>query len=172
MSTPTRELEGLSIGGHMATARQRGQRIRRARQAREKAENEARALEEAQRSAPTAGPSGTRILRPSTTVTGRSGIKYDVSALAADSRIEAMEALQSTAFTVEHAHEIGSNDGVYYAFQLKKPEKPESIRIRNPASGGVTCTCSRFRQKIVCAHLYVSSALVLGLYSCLPVSKC
>ncbi|MCJ1281989.1 hypothetical protein MMC26_001312 [Xylographa opegraphella] len=148
MSTPTRELEGLSIGGHMATARQRGQRIRRARQAREKAENEARALEEAQRVTPTAGPSGARLLRPSTTVSGRSGIKYDVSALAPQSRAEAMEAFQSTAFTVKHAHEIRSNGGVYFAFQLKKPEKPESIRIKDPASGGVTCTCTRFKQNI------------------------
>ncbi|MCJ1431756.1 hypothetical protein MMC27_001111 [Xylographa pallens] len=136
MSTPTRELEGLSIGGLMATARQRGQRIRRARQAREKAENEARALEEAQRSTITAGPSGTRVLRPSTTVSGRSGIKYDVSALASQPRIQAMEALQSSEFTVKRAQEIRDNGGVYFAFQLKKPEKPESIRIKDPTSGG------------------------------------
>ncbi|MCJ1377424.1 hypothetical protein MMC17_000519, partial [Xylographa soralifera] len=129
-------LEGLSIAGHMATARQRGQRIRRARQAREKAENEARALEEAQRGTPTAGPSGTRLLRPSTTVSGRSGIQYDISALAPQSRVQAMEALQSPAFTVKRTQEIESNGRVYFAFELKKPEKPESIRIRDPASGG------------------------------------
>ena len=169
MSTPTRELEGLSIGGHMATARQRGQRIRRARQAREKAESEARALEEAQRSTTTAGPSGTRVLRPLTRVSGRSGIEYDVSALGPQPRIQAMEALQSSEFTVKRAQEIRDNGGVYFAFQLKKPEKPESIRVKDPASGGVTCTCTRFTQNIVCTHLYVSPTLVFTMYSCLYV---
>ncbi|MCJ1397096.1 hypothetical protein MMC11_000288 [Xylographa trunciseda] len=136
MSIPTQELEGLSIGGHMATARQRGQRNRRARQAREKAENEARELEVAQRGTPTAGPSGARVLRPSTTVSGRSGIQYDIGGLTPQSRLEAMKALQSSAFIVKRTQEIKTNGEVYFAFQLKKPEKPESIRIRSAAAGG------------------------------------
>ncbi|MCJ1396363.1 hypothetical protein MMC18_009253 [Xylographa bjoerkii] len=170
MSIPTQELEGLSIGGPMATARQRGQRNRRARQAREKAEQEARALEEAQRGTPTAGPSGARVLRPSTTVSGSSGIQYDIGGLRPQSRFQAMEALQSSAFTIKRTQEIRSNSGVYFAFQLKKPEKPESIRIRSQAAGGVTCTCAHFTQNIVCAHVYWLYDEFNGMFLNLPVA--
>ena len=162
MSAPTRELEGLSIGGNMVTARQRGQRNRRARQARENAEKEARALTEALRGAPTAGPSGTRVLSPSV-ISRHSGVQYDVRALSPQSRVQVLEALQSLAFTVKRTQEIRTNGGVYFAFQLRRPEKPESIRIRDPAAGGATCTCAHFRQNIVCAHIYVSSTLIFNL---------
>lgn len=196
MSTPTRELEDLSIGENMAANPNRRVQGQQRRRDRERAERDlARAtaaaghapgtpaagdptrllvsrLIAAQPDIPMAGPSGThRLYQTPGPVTGHTGLVYDIHQLSPHSRPRAAEGLHSDEFTVDFSMRKNSGGGFYYAFQLKKPI---SVRIsdRSNESRIVTCTCDEFQASLTpCVHIFVSvpSSSFLLAYSILAV---
>lgn len=177
MSTPTRELENLSIGGPMADNPNPRQASQRRRRAQEKAERDQRiqqnaartgpssaqarssrtAMVAAQSDVPVAGPSGTQAsYRTPARVTGHTGLLYDIHELSPNSRRRALEGLNSEGFTVDFSMRKDTEGVVYYAFQLKKPI---SIRISDRAHEprSVTCSCDEFQAgSSPCVHIFVS----------------
>ena len=173
MSTPTRELENLTIGGSMMSSRQAGQRRRRQREREERVAHQAAlrtaapgtipgppysAQGGAQQVVPRAGPRGTQTTHHDPVpVLGHTGLLYDVHQLSPNSRPRAMEGLHSDEFTVDHSMRYRDSSRVfYYGFQLKKPA---SVRIFDPAGRrrSVTCTCDEFNQsRTPCVHMFVS----------------
>ena len=148
MSAPTKELQNLSIGGPMpAMTRSQAQQERRRR---ERAERQQRLVEQ-----PRAFPS----LSPSAdgTITGHTGITYNVRQLTPRSQQAALQGLHAAEFMVDVSREF--KDGSYYGFQLRVAE---SVRVYDPSSSNrrVTCTCDGFNKNptaAICAHIYVCS---------------
>lgn len=162
MSTPTRELESLSMGPMVSTTRSQGQQGRRQREVRAK-----------QSSSQIAGnpglvPSIESDAGPSTSyqpVQGRSGLLYDVRQLPRNMVERARAGLSSTDYYIvqdnSHTVEAGlqTRHGIQLRRQTAKRVRPESIRIYNPGNGSQTvdCSCLYYQQiESVCEHQYVS----------------
>ena len=166
MSTPTRELENLNLGGDMHRGnpnRVLGQQRRRAR---ERAEDQQR-QQQAQRypalaPAPAPVPSSRPSLAPSSggaSVQGSSGVHYRIRDLTPGMSQAAEDSLSSRdKFLVEYSRSHDDGEASYVAFQLGGGV--DSVRIYSPSSGrGVKCGCNAFRLSeppATCAHIYVS----------------
>ena len=158
MSTPTRSLENLNIGGMPTTRRSQTQsqqqRAGRSTSGRIRARGRGRRGVTDPPAPQTASPVG----GIQTQIQGSSGLVYDIQNLSPGSSLRAAEGLVSELF-VDRLRSYGSGSDAYYAFQLKKPV---SVRIHDPAGGarGVECTCEDYQQtRSVCAHIYVSAYL-------------
>ena len=94
-------------------------------------------------------------------ILGHSGMRYNIRRLSPDSMVRANEGLAST-WLVDRLLSHETSDGIYYAFQLKKPI---SVRIHGPGRGAnrVECTCG---DQIPCVHVYVCAASSTSLVLC------
>ena len=162
MSTPTRELESLSVGPMASTARGRGQQRRRQR--------DQRMIQQASQAASNSGlvPSIESDAGPLTSqepVRGRSGLLYDVRLLPRDMIRHAFAGLSSTDLYAERENSrtveagLETRHGIQLRRDTTRRSGPISIRIFNPDNGPqrVECTCNHHRQTgSVCEHQYVS----------------
>ena len=160
MSTPTRSLENLNIGGMPTTRRSQTQsqqqRAGRSTSGRIRARGRGRGRRGV--TDPPAPQTASPVGGIQTQIQGSSGLVYDIQNLSPGSSLRAAEGLVSELF-VDRLRSYGSGSDAYYAFQLKKPV---SVRIHDPAGGarGVECTCEDYQQtRSVCAHIYVSAYL-------------
>ena len=163
MSTPTRQLGSLSLGGMPPITR--AQQQARDRQAGNR-----------QQQIASGGPSSvipsierdvplpqTTSSSPRNLVHGRSGLRYGIQGLSPTSIPRATIGLGS-AFEVERSRTYEDEDHCqYHAIQLNQPV---SVRVFNPehteGANKVSCGCEEYRQEqqkpgtSVCVHIYVS----------------
>lgn len=162
MSTPTRELESLSMGPMVPSTRSQAQQRRR--------QQDQRMIQQASLAASNPGiiPSIESDAGPSTShepVQGRSGLLYDIRQLSREMVDRATAGLRSTDYYVvrENSHTVEAGLQTRHGIQLRRRtarrSRPFSIRIFNPNNGSlrVECTCHLpNRSGPVCEHQYVS----------------
>ena len=140
MSDPLSRFHSLHIGDMAET---RAQRRRQNEQAGATAGRRGRG-----RGRATIAPQPRTLIPP---IVGHSGKLYNTQSLSPDSSTRANEGLRSDYF-VDRLESYGTDNGIYYAFQVKKPV---SVRIYNPSKGSnnrVECTCG---DHLPCSHIYV-----------------
>ena len=175
MSTPTRELENLSIGGDM-NRRSRGQQRRRQREHSERQQRQQQPPQlQMLAPAPPTGPSTARATPqtgPSPTgsaasaggrteeIRSDSGMIYQIRNLSPHSRQTAAESLVNRdTFLIEQSRKHTDGERSYVAFQLGGGR--DSVRIYPPGTRGrrIRCACEYFRlnaNSAICGHIYVS----------------
>lgn len=142
MSDPLSRFHSLHIGDMAET---RAQRRRQQEQAGAAAGRRGRG-----RGRATTAQQPATIIPP---IVGHSGKLYSIQSLSPDSSLRANEGLRSDYF-VDRVVSYGTGNGIYYAFQVKKPV---SVRIYDPSKGNnnrVECTCG---DQIPCPHIWVRS---------------
>ena len=163
MSTPTRQLGNLSLGGMTPTTR--AQQQARERQTGNRQQNTASGgplsvVPSIERDVPQSqGPPST----PGHLIRGRSGLQYSIQRLSPASVPRVTIGLNS-AFEVERSRKRENDD--YREYQAIQLNQPVSIRVLNPnhAVGEpiVSCGCEEYKQEQhrsgipVCVHIYVS----------------
>ena len=149
MSTPTRELQSLSIGGTMPP------------RSRSAAQQERRARERAQRVQATQLRRTPAAIQATSTppLTGHTGLLYDVRALTPQTRETASKGLSSDGIFVEFSGKYEGEEGSHCGFQLRGVS---SVRVYGVDGNDrrITCSCDEFRRNpatAICPHIYVSS---------------
>ena len=163
MSTPTRQLGDLSLGGMAPTTR--AQQLARDRQAGLRQQpitsgEPSSVVPSIERDVPISQPTRSAT---GNLIHGRSGLRYGVQGLSPASIPRATIGL-SSAFEVERSRTYEDEDHCqYHAIQLNQPV---SVRVFNPEHtegvNKVSCGCEEYRQEQqkpgtpVCVHIYVS----------------
>ena len=140
MSDPLSRFHSLHIGDMAET---RAQRRRQQEQASAAAGRRGRG-----RGRATIAPQPPTMIPP---IVGHSGKLYSTQSLSPDSSMRANEGLRSDYF-VDKVERFLTGNGIYYAFQVKKPV---SVRIYDPSKGRINrveCTCG---DQVPCSHIYV-----------------